>query len=98
MTCSAAWAAPLTAAPAAEAPGEHPADSSGQPASSQSASSQPADGERGSGRAGAPGQPASPGDWWHGADRRQRLWPRLTPDGSAAPTPVATRTGRHARR
>ncbi len=40
-----------------------------------------------------PGRPggstaAEPGDWWHGAGWRDRLWPRLTPDGSAAPAPA----------
>ncbi len=72
---------------------------SGEPGSGLPASGQPGRDQAGPGGAGggAPGSSASgggaagggaaggPGGWWQGAGWRDRLRPRLTPDGTAAP-------------
>ncbi len=61
----------------------------------ESGSGQPASGEQASGEPGGAGGSAvgRSGSWWHGAGWRDRLWPRLTPDGTAAPSPVLPGAG-----
>ncbi len=64
---------------------------SGQPGSDQSGGGQPGGGQRGGGPGwpgGRQGAATGAGDWRQGAGWRERLWPRLTPDGSDAPAPV----------